>query len=135
MWPRPFSATHVPSRMTTPAAPPPPHTHTTPPTPGRSQVALGLWGVVPVLHGWALHAGDAAVTAALLDMLLMGTLYIVRVVLSSRGIPAAVPAGTQEVLKRPADLPPAQLPAFPPLAGRRRALRRARARALEARRL
>ncbi len=40
-------------------------------------MALGLWGLVPGLHGWLANAGEAAFTQALALDLLMGAIYIV----------------------------------------------------------
>lgn len=40
-------------------------------------VALGLWGVVPVLHGWALNHNVEEVRVALSYEVLMGVLYLV----------------------------------------------------------
>ncbi len=40
-------------------------------------VLLGLWGVVPMLHGWALNGGAPEVTRALLLDVVMGAIYIV----------------------------------------------------------
>ncbi|KAL4432151.1 hypothetical protein ABPG77_005913 [Micractinium sp. CCAP 211/92] len=39
-------------------------------------VLLGLWGVVPMLHGWALNGGAPEVTRALLLDVVMGAIYI-----------------------------------------------------------
>lgn len=41
-------------------------------------VALGLWGIVPMLHSWATNSGVAAVAYAFCLDLLMGAIYIVR---------------------------------------------------------
>lgn len=41
-------------------------------------VSLGLWGIVPMLHGWALNGGSPEVTRALLLDVVMGAIYIVR---------------------------------------------------------
>jgi predicted membrane channel-forming protein YqfA (hemolysin III family) len=40
-------------------------------------VCLGLWGIVPMLHGWAANPGEGAVSQALGLDLLMGAIYIV----------------------------------------------------------
>lgn len=49
--------------------------------------ALGLWGLVPVLHGWALNWGVAAVARALALDLLMGAIYLVGAVIYAMRIP------------------------------------------------
>jgi predicted membrane channel-forming protein YqfA (hemolysin III family) len=38
---------------------------------------LGLWGVVPCIHGWRLNAGVVEINRALLWDALMGVLYLV----------------------------------------------------------
>ena len=39
---------------------------------------LGLWGVVPALHGWILNQGIIAVRQSVCYNLLMGAVYLVR---------------------------------------------------------
>jgi len=40
--------------------------------------ALGLWGIVPLLHGWRLNVGVPQVLRAMQLDFLMGALYVVR---------------------------------------------------------
>lgn len=39
-------------------------------------IGLGLWGVVPAIHGWRLHAHVPAVNAAIRLDVLMGVIYL-----------------------------------------------------------
>lgn len=50
-------------------------------------IALGLWGVVPVLHGWWLHREFVEVRVALSYEVLMGVLYIFGATLYAMHIP------------------------------------------------
>lgn len=40
-------------------------------------VGLGLWGIIPMLHGLAANAGEAAMVQAMSLDVLMGAIYIV----------------------------------------------------------
>ncbi len=50
-------------------------------------VALGLWGVIPVLHGWALNREVSEVRIALSYEVLMGVLYLLGAALYALRIP------------------------------------------------
>ncbi|PSC75369.1 Heptahelical 4 isoform 2 [Micractinium conductrix] len=60
-------------------------------------VSLGLWGIVPMLHGWFLNGGQPEVTRALLLDLLMGAIYIGGAVVYAARFPERLKPGAFDV--------------------------------------
>lgn len=60
-------------------------------------VGLGLWGVVPIIHGWRLNLGEEAVHEALGYDILMGVLYLLGAGLYAARVPERWKPGAFDV--------------------------------------
>ncbi|KAI3423893.1 hypothetical protein D9Q98_009727 [Chlorella vulgaris] len=60
-------------------------------------VSLGLWGLVPMLHGWVANPGEGAFAHALLLDLVMGAIYIAGAVMYATRFPECWKPGLFDV--------------------------------------